>query len=128
MTKILYVDNDPLLREIMCAYLQSFGYMCETAEHAEAGLKFLEESSCHLVMTVFKLPGKNGLEFCGEIRKRKPSLPCIIISAFEDVSEIVRINNNGAACFISKSARLSELKEAIGTAFSGGTKNGGRRK
>lgn len=116
MANILYVDDNALMRKVVCAYLDAMGHETQCAENAEKGMELLDKYSAHLVITDYHMPGKNGLEFCGDIKKKNPDIPVILISALADELSSdpnLRLRERGISCLLCKPVSLSDFAEAI---------------
>lgn len=116
MAKILYVDDNPLMRKVVSAYLDALGHETQCAENAEKGMELLDKYSAHLVITDYHMPGKNGLEFCGDIKKKNPDIPVILISALADQiadDPDMRLAERGVSCLLCKPVSLVDFSDAI---------------
>ncbi|MFV0481604.1 MAG: response regulator transcription factor, partial [Campylobacteraceae bacterium] len=95
MIKILMIEDDTELAEILTEYLEQFNMKVTIAEDPYIGLSFLEIEQFDLVILDLTLPGLDGLEVCKEIRKRH-NIPIIISSARHDITDKVTALDNGA--------------------------------
>jgi two-component system OmpR family response regulator len=86
--KILVVDDDPNIREVIGFALESAGYAVRFAEDGLAGLRQAREATCDLIVLDIGLPEMDGLEVCREIRKTHVT-PILFLTARDD--EIDRI-------------------------------------
>ena len=89
MTRVLVVDDEKEIAELVEIYLVSDGYKVFKAYNAEEGLKILSEEEIHLVLLDVMMPGMSGLEMCRKIRESS-NIPVIMLSAkSEDLDKIV---------------------------------------
>ena len=95
MTRILMIEDDMELAEILTEYLENYDIKVTTAEEPYIGLSPLNTSEFDLVILDLTLPGMDGLEVCKEIRK-KHNIPIIISSARHDITDKVNALDNGA--------------------------------
>ena len=79
--KVLCVDDEPELREIIGFYLEELGYEVEFAEDGKQALDMAINNDYSFVMTDLDMPRMNGVEFIKKIRLIKPYLPIGITSA-----------------------------------------------
>ena len=80
MAKILIVDDEPRIRELIREHLQYSGYICEEAADGTAALTQLSGGAFDLVILDLGLPDMDGLELIQEVRSTS-ALPIIVISA-----------------------------------------------
>lgn len=106
--RLLVVDDDPELRELITAYLEKQGYDIVAAEDGPAMDQTLARGGIDLVILDLMLPGEDGLSIAKRL-KRETDLPIIIVSAQgEDVDRIVGLEV-GADDYISKPFNPREL-------------------
>ncbi|MBO3275988.1 response regulator [Pseudomonas schmalbachii] len=111
--RVLIVDDDPLIRELLQAYLVEEGYdvLCaDTAEQAETCLAEAErgEQPIDLVMLDIRLPGKDGLTLTRELRVRSEVGIILITGRNDDIDRIVGLEC-GADDYVSKPVNPREL-------------------
>ena len=112
MTKILMIEDDLELAEILMEYLEQFEMSITIADDPYMGLSTLDTASFDLVILDLTLPGIDGLEVCKEIRKRH-TLPIIISSARTDITDKVTALENGADDYLPKPYNPRELQARI---------------
>lgn len=112
MTRVLMIEDDLELAEILMEYLEQFDITITIAEEPYIGLSTLETQSFDLVILDLTLPGLDGLEVCKEIRKRH-TLPIIISSARTDITDKVTALENGADDYLPKPYNPRELQARI---------------
>lgn len=99
---ILVVDDDPVFRRLTGGYLISQGCtVCEAGNGVE-GLQALKAEAPDLVICDINMPVLNGLEFVEEVCQAYPSLPMIVISATEDISDVAKVLKYGIKDFLPK--------------------------
>lgn len=108
MIRILMIEDDLELAEILSEYLEQFQMSVKTCEDPYLGLSELEMSSYDLVILDLSLPGIDGLEVCKEIRK-KHDVPIIISSARNDLNDKVNAFESGADDYLPKPYNPKEL-------------------
>lgn len=112
MTRVLMIEDDLELAEILMEYLEQFDIAITIAEDPYLGLSTLDTHSFDLVILDLTLPGLDGLEVCKEIRKRH-TLPIIISSARTDITDKVTALENGADDYLPKPYNPRELQARI---------------
>jgi len=88
--KILFVDDDPIMRELFTTVLAGDRDRWEvvTAESGEAALPFLDTTNFDVVVSDMRMPGMSGTELIREVRRRTPHTARIILSGVVDQKEI----------------------------------------
>jgi YesN/AraC family two-component response regulator len=114
---VLYVDNESINISLFEALFKS-NFNVITAISAFNGLKILERNHVDLVITDFKMPVMNGIDFIREIKKNHPEMKCIIISGFHE-SQVINIAEKELVHkFIMKPWQKDTILEAIEMIFS----------
>jgi len=86
--RILLVDDEEMLREPACAFLERAGFHVAEASSSEEALRMFSEQEFDLVITDMVMPGMNGKQLGDELRKRMPNLPVIYMSGYaQDILE-----------------------------------------
>jgi DNA-binding response OmpR family regulator len=80
MKKILVIDDDEMVNDMIVQMLTEAGYEADSALDGTKGLKLLETRSYDLIITDIVMPEKEGLETIMAIRKKQKGLPIIAIS------------------------------------------------
>ncbi len=109
--RILIVDDDLEIGDLLKVVLQEEGYAVEFAASAVEGLSLLQRETFHLVVLDLKMPGMDGVEALGRIIGEQRGLPVIIHSS--SVSHKDNYLTWSAADFVVKTGDLSVLKESI---------------
>ncbi len=114
MTKVLVVDDERIVREIVVRYLERDGYATLEAEDGEIARALLERDQPDLVVLDVMLPGMDGLELCRWIRARS-ELPVILLTARgEEADRIVGLEL-GADDYVTKPFSPRELAARVRT-------------
>ena len=124
--KILIIEDDPSLREIMCRALLQDNYVIETAStYTEADVKIAGYSYDCILLDIM-LPDGNGLRLLEHIKKLQKRENIIIISARNSLDDKVLGLELGADDYLSKPFHIAELKARIKSVLRRG-RNGGER-
>lgn len=108
MIKILMIEDDTELAEILSEYLSKFDIKISVAEDPYIGISKLNLEHFDLLILDLTLPGMDGLEVCKEIRK-KNNIPIIISSARHDLTDKVNAFEFGADDYLPKPYNPQEL-------------------
>lgn len=112
MTKILMIEDDAELAEILSEYLEAHDMSVSVASDPYIGISSLNLNSFDLVILDLTLPGIDGLEVCKQIRSRH-NVPIMISSARHDITDKVNALENGADDYLPKPYDPEELLARI---------------
>jgi DNA-binding NarL/FixJ family response regulator len=87
----------------------------------EQGLTLLQESSLDVLLVDLRMPGKNGVDVLRESATRESSVPCILLTTFDDDDDILECIHFGARGVLRKDVSLNTLSDAIRQVHAGGT-------
>lgn len=115
--KILIVDDDADLLELLAIRLTAAGYEVETVQNAEAALNHLDVSRPHLVITDMQMGGMDGMALFEHIHRTTPTLPVIILTAHGTIPDAVAATQRGVFGYLSKpfdsKTLLSQIAQAL---------------
>lgn len=107
----LFVDDEPLAHKVIKKNLGDWDIT--SAFSGQEAIEILETNPIQLVVTDIGMPGMNGIELLQEIKKKNPIIQVIIVSASEDLSDLIRILEAGANDFLLKPLKKNELEDAL---------------
>ena len=100
--KILTVDDDEFVREVLAAYLEDSGYEVLQAENGRLGLELFRREAPDLVMLDLRMPEMDGLEVLGRITEESPDTPVILVSGMGTIGDAIKALKLGAWDYIAK--------------------------
>jgi DNA-binding NtrC family response regulator len=100
--KLLIVEDDDSLREVISDVLSAKGYQVAAVGSVDPALNLLKEQQFDLVLSDFKLPGKNGIDLLREIRALTLKVPFVLMTAYGSTAMAVEAMKEGANDFITK--------------------------
>jgi len=109
MFRILIVDDDRDICEIISNFLKEEGYTVNVAYDGESALRRIKTERYDLMILEYNLPGIAGLQVLEEVLQIKPSLAAIVISAFGNGSVRSKAKELGAYDFLDKPFDINEL-------------------
>ena len=115
-TRILVIDDEPEIRRALRAGLQAQGYMVETAEGGEDGLRKASLSTPDLVILDLMMPEMDGLEVCKRLRAWS-DVPILVLSARMQERQKVVALDLGADDYLTKPFGMDELTARIRAAL-----------
>lgn len=109
--RILIIDDDENIRNLLKLELSDAGYLVETVDSAFKGIDRLKTDPFNLVILDIKMPGMDGIEALEKIMSIRNEVPVIIHSAYSHFRENYRTWS--AVSYIVKSGDLTELQNAV---------------
>ena len=111
-TKILVVDDDPNIRQLVSLYLEKEGFEVSAAERGDEAVKAFRASPPNLMLLDVMLPGMDGWQVCREVRKIS-NIPIIMLTAKDETFDKVLGLELGADDYIVKPFDMKELVARI---------------
>ena len=111
--KILVVDDDKRLRDLLQRYLTEQGFTVRTAENAEAMDKAMARDTFELIVLDLMLPGEDGLSICRRLRASEPQQAIIMLTAKGDEIDRIIGLEMGADDYLPKPFNPRELVARI---------------
>lgn len=112
MKKILIVEDDSKINEMINLNLSKEGYSCVSAFSGTEAELLLKSQCFDLIILDLMLPGKSGEAFLGEVRKES-KVPVIVLSAKDELDTKVDLLTLGADDYMTKPFALKELKARV---------------
>lgn len=109
-SKILVVDDDPLLLDLLLETLKTIGYDPVGASSGDEALSLLDRNSIDLVITDIKMPGMNGIELARRVRTINHDIPVIFITGVYDPDHLQKFEADG---FLAKPFRINQIEQLI---------------
>ena len=111
--RILVVDDEEIIRNLLYDTLSKTGYRVKTAKDGQEAISQIEKEPFEIVIADFKMPGMNGIELLQNILKINPDICVLIITAYSAVESAVSAMKLGAYDYICKPFELEEMKVVI---------------
>jgi two-component system cell cycle response regulator len=119
--RILIVDDEEDLCEVLGEVLRENGYMTDTTLTVSEAMKKMKEIRYNLMITDIKLPDKSGIELLELVEKISPGTAVIILTAFPETETAMQALNHGAFSYLTKPSSnkelLSVIDRALGTQY-----------
>ncbi len=110
--RILVVDDEVTIRDLLSQFLSAQGFECHTADSGQSALGEIQQSRFDLVISDIRMPAVTGLELLEHVHEHHPTLPVIMITAVADLETAVDAMKQGAADYITKPF---DLKKVVGS-------------
>lgn len=112
-SKILVVDDEEVVRDLLLKRLERRSYHVETAEDGNIALEKIRVSFFNLIMTDLKMPKVDGMEVLKKIKEINPYIEVIIITGYPTIESAVGAIKIGAFDFICKPFDLEGLESTV---------------
>ncbi len=117
LKRILVVDDEPNLRNIICKFLIKRGFDVVGAENGQQALERLQEQEFDLVLTDVYMPVLGGEELVTTINGSHPHLPIVAMTGFPEIEKAVKLMRSGVADYLRKPLKLSQLEMVVRAAM-----------
>ncbi len=108
--KVLIVDDEADIRELLGDFLEGEGYDCSLASDADEAMDLFKSApGIDLVMSDIRMPGKSGLDLLGEIKEIDDDVIVVMISAVKDIESAIMAMSKGAYDYVAKPFKLTEV-------------------
>jgi two-component system sensor histidine kinase/response regulator len=120
MKKVLIVDDNPDILEILKLRLKASGFDVVSASNGKIAIKKAEEENPNLIIMDVIMPEMNGFEACKHLKAnpKTKDIPVIMLTSLANEKDLTKGLEQGANCFITKPFNVSdllfEIKSALG--------------
>jgi two-component system response regulator GlrR len=111
--RILVVDDDPDILDLLSAWLDGAGYNVHCVASAEQALAYLAAHRPRLIITDLRLEGMDGMQLFNQVRRRHPYLPVIMLSGKAEIPDALQATSEGIWEFLTKSIGMEELLAVV---------------
>lgn len=115
--KVLVVDDQPLIVEELCEFLESSGYRCVPCESSQQALRrFSEDAEIGLVLCDLHMPDMDGIELVQAMQKvagKQRAFEAIMLTGRADKQDVIKALRAGIADYYQKPINLDELLEGL---------------
>ena len=113
MLKILIVDDEPIVRDVMADFLDILNHGADGVENGLSGLRKLKEGHYDAVFTDIRMPGIDGIEFLKQAKALHPTLPIIVITGHGSEETEKEAMDAGASGFINKPVGFLDIQQIL---------------
>jgi len=111
--KVLVVDDEAIVRNLLSEFLREQGFDCDTAETGREAVEKLAGSGYALVIADIRMPEMNGIQLLDNISQRFPDVATIVVTAVCDIQTAIHTMKQGAFDYITKPFNLEHVGEAV---------------
>ena len=111
--KILLVDDDEWIRDSLSLFFEAEGCNLLTFETAEEGMEAVNQQTYDIVISDYKLPGMDGLEFFRRVKEKQPNAFQILITAYANCEIIKEADEIGVKDIIPKPFTSEDVETSL---------------
>ena len=115
--KVLVVDDQPLIVEELCEFLESSGYRCVPCESSQQAIeRFSEDAEIGLVLSDLHMPDMDGIQLVQELQRisgKHRVFEAIMLTGRADKQDVIKALRAGIADYYQKPIELNELLEGV---------------
>src|SRR3989338_775995 len=111
--KLLIVDDEVEICDFLKSFFEERNYVVHTASSGQAALTAVEQFKPSVVLLDIKMPGMDGIQVLGTIKKKNPRIKVIMVTALETRDKIEECLRLGADNYITKPLSLEYLENDI---------------
>ena len=111
--RILIVDDDESIREVLTSILTDEGYIVDAVDTGEKAIKATHEKFYNLVLIDIRLPDIEGTKLLTELKDTVPKMRKIIITGYPTLQNAIEAVNRGADAYIVKPINMDEALKTI---------------
>lgn len=117
MKKVLVIDDDTFMCELLVNHLKQSGFDTTGTYTGNNGIKLIEKNDFDIVLCDYRLPNTDGYQILQQIKSKKPLIPVIIMTAYAEVRMAVKLIKSGAFDYITKPIQPEEILRLINKAL-----------
>ncbi|MGA2332944.1 MAG: response regulator [Syntrophales bacterium] len=107
--RVLVVDDDEVIRELLTDYLNMFGYEVVCAVNGQEAVRKYTKGHFDIVLSDLVMSPMDGLELLGEIRKMDPEAIFIMITGYPSINSAMEAMKRGAKDYVTKPFNIDEI-------------------
>lgn len=112
-TRILVLDDEPIVCKRLKPAFQKAGYVVETFTDSAEAMQRIEQEHFDVVVTDLKMEGIDGMGFLTRIQEIAPDTGVVVITGFATLDTAKESFRKGAMDFLAKPFKLSEIMDAV---------------
>ena len=111
--RILVVDDEEIIRDMLFDTLSQAGYTVKTAKDGNDAIAQIEHEAFDIVITDIKMPDISGMELLIRLLKENPNVCVLLMTAYGTIKSAINAIKLGARDYICKPFELSEMKNIV---------------
>ena len=110
MEKILIVDDEKSVLDVLTVVFKKEGYRVKASLSAQKAFELIDKEDFDLILSDIRLPQISGMELLRQVKEKKPDIPVIMITAYGTIKQAVEAFKAGAIDYVLKPFDVEELK------------------
>ncbi len=110
MEKILIIDDEKSILDLLSVVFEKEGYSVETSLSATRAVDLIDKQDFDLIISDIKMPKMSGMELLRYVRENRPDIPIVMITAYGTIKQAVEALKAGATDYVVKPFDVEELK------------------
>jgi DNA-binding NtrC family response regulator len=111
--RVLIVDDDEAIRELLKEFFQSLGYELNTAANGAEALTMINQHDFDCIISDNVMPDMNGLELLERLSEQRKKVPFLMITGYPTVETAVEVMKRGAYDYITKPLQLDDVRMKV---------------
>lgn len=111
--KILLIDDDEWIRDSLRLFFEAEGFNLLAFETAEEGMEAVKQQTYDIVISDYKLPGMDGLEFLRRVKEKQPKTFEVLITAYADCEILKEAKEIGVKDIIPKPFTSEDVETSL---------------
>jgi len=111
--RILIVDDDQNILEVISTGLEDAGYQVDAARNASEAVVKSESNNFNLALVDIRLPDMEGTKLLTKMKETRPEMITIILTGYPSLQNAIEAVNNGADAYLLKPVRMKDLLNVV---------------
>jgi len=111
--KVLVVDDELPIRELLADGLESFGYAAETASGADEAFEIVRHGDVGLILSDIEMPGANGFDLLRRVKSYDADVDVVMVTGVVDLATAIGSIREGASDYVMKPFNIEEVRVVI---------------
>src|SRR5438270_527954 len=117
--RILIVDDEPGVREVLEDCLQDHGYHVTAAASGQQALDLAQQQFFHVAILDVRLPDMFGTDVLERLKELQPDIACVMVTGYASLQTAMKALNSGASAYVVKPLNLDHLFGVVDQAVDG---------
>jgi DNA-binding NtrC family response regulator len=111
--RVLVVDDEPAIRQLLTRWLAKWGYSADSAATADLAMDIMAATPAHILLCDVRMPGHDGLWLAESVQTRWPDTAIIMATGLDDAQTVLQSRRLGAVDYVLKPFASAVLRQAV---------------